>query len=110
MAEIIADNGEVCFLRFNPPDFTDFFNGFGVTDITSHTINSIRWVDYDATLFQDINNLLNKFFIWIVRIDLNQHIEIQNFADLVPAYKIACYMALSKYLRTLHFLEFLGKE
>jgi hypothetical protein len=34
MTEIIADKGEVCFFRLNPPNFADFINCFGVTDIT----------------------------------------------------------------------------
>jgi len=56
---------------FQGPSFKLVYalDGFLVKEITTHTVKGVRWVDYQASVIQYLNNLVYEPLLGIICID-----------------------------------------
>ena len=74
MTQVSTYERQHCFGRLYIFNLTDFFYGFRLKNIASQTINSISRINDNAPRFQTFYNLFDEAFLWILRVNLYNHI------------------------------------
>ncbi len=73
MTQVMADERELCFFRFDIPDLANAFNRFSVVNVASNTVNRIGRVDDNSTFAKTINYFPNGFRVRILFVDADKH-------------------------------------
>src|SRR5690606_4524078 len=73
VAQVFADNGEVGLFRFQAFQLGDFGHGFHVVHVATDAVHGIGGVDDHTSVAEDFNNLIESFWIGIIRMDIEKH-------------------------------------
>lgn len=73
VTQIIANEGKLRFLWVHRFNAAYPFDGLRLEDITSKTIDSIRWINDDSTIPKAFHDCLDMTWLWIYWMKVYQH-------------------------------------
>ena len=73
MAQVAANERQLCFLRIHLFDLADPFHCLVLPDIAAQSVNGIGWINDHTSVFQAFGHLADQPGLWILGMDMYEH-------------------------------------